>query len=278
MTDRPVTSSALPGVRDSVANEARRLQLQGLVYEPLTRRFFEEAGIRPGMRVVDIGSGAGDVSLLLADLVGSTGDVLGIEHNAELIAVAADRTCGVGSNNVRFVHARAESILLDRQVDAVVGRFVLRELKDPVRFLTNVRALIDPGGIVAFQEKVLAVPVVTVPPIPLIDRIQSWLHAARTAAGVELAIGAKLPQLFRRAGLVPSLRVDAPIGAGSDWLGYEYLAATVRGMLPLLALYNIADEHEVNVDDLADRLRAAAGTDGTVILPPCVGAWATCSV
>src|SRR6478672_10928911 len=115
MTDRPVTSSAFSRVGDSVANEARRLQLQGLVYEPLTRRFFEEAGIGRGMRVVDIGSGAGDVSLLLADLVGSTGDVIGIEHDPELITVAADRARELGSTNVQFVHATADSILLDRR-------------------------------------------------------------------------------------------------------------------------------------------------------------------
>ena len=52
--------------------ETRRLLLQGRLFNPYTRRLLEDAGITSGMKVLDVGSGAGDVALLAAELVGPT--------------------------------------------------------------------------------------------------------------------------------------------------------------------------------------------------------------
>ena len=50
--------------------EVTRLIWQGELFRPFTRRLLEEAGLKPGMRVLDLGSGAGDVAMLAAELVG----------------------------------------------------------------------------------------------------------------------------------------------------------------------------------------------------------------
>jgi precorrin-6B methylase 2 len=55
------------------------------------------------MRILDVGSGAGDVALLLADLVGPTGSIVGIDTNAEILAVARQRVLALGWTNVSFV-------------------------------------------------------------------------------------------------------------------------------------------------------------------------------
>lgn len=55
--------------------EARRLIQQARLYEPSTRWLLERAGLRPGMRVLDVGSGSGDVALLARELVGPEGSV-----------------------------------------------------------------------------------------------------------------------------------------------------------------------------------------------------------
>ncbi len=62
--------------------ETRRLQSQAQILNPSTRRMFEQAGITTGMRVLDVGSGAGDVAMLLADMVGPAGTVTGIRSGA----------------------------------------------------------------------------------------------------------------------------------------------------------------------------------------------------
>ena len=54
-------------------NELRRLDIQGDLYRDITRRAFLDAGIGPGMRVLDIGCGTGDVSLTVAPIVGAEG-------------------------------------------------------------------------------------------------------------------------------------------------------------------------------------------------------------
>ena len=80
--------------------ETRRLTLQHQIYGPITRRLFEAAGIGAGMRVLDIGSGAGDVALLLADLVGPRGRVVGVDLNPAILDTARARAQAAGWQNV----------------------------------------------------------------------------------------------------------------------------------------------------------------------------------
>ena len=83
--------------------EHERLIWQAERFAPLTERLFREAGIGPGQRVLDIGSGVGDVALLAARLVGSSGEVVGIERDARSIARAQARVTDAALHNVRFV-------------------------------------------------------------------------------------------------------------------------------------------------------------------------------
>ena len=71
--------------------ETGRLLRQAKMFGPHTRRLFEDAGILPGMKVLDVGTGAGDVAFIVADLVGRDGTVVGIDTNAELLATARQR-------------------------------------------------------------------------------------------------------------------------------------------------------------------------------------------
>ena len=64
------------------AGETERLRLQARMFAPYTARFLEDAGVSRGMKVLDVGTGAGDVALLVADLVGQEGTVVGVDFNA----------------------------------------------------------------------------------------------------------------------------------------------------------------------------------------------------
>src|SRR5690348_7553116 len=68
--------------------ELDRLKTQARVIDPITRRFFREAGLIAGMRVLDVGSGAGDVAFLVADLVGDSGEVVGVDRAPNAVAAA----------------------------------------------------------------------------------------------------------------------------------------------------------------------------------------------
>ena len=101
--------------------ETRRLMRQAQIYGPITRQFLVSAGIGTGMRVLDVGS----VTLLLADLVGPRGSVVGVEMNPVILETARARVDAVGWTNVTFLDGDVTSIVLDDDFDAVVGRWIL---------------------------------------------------------------------------------------------------------------------------------------------------------
>src|SRR5579863_2368517 len=83
--------------------EHERLIWQASRLAPLTERLFREAGIGPGQRVLDLGSGVGDVAMLVARLVGPSGEVVGIERDPRSIARARVRVAEAGLHNVSFI-------------------------------------------------------------------------------------------------------------------------------------------------------------------------------
>src|SRR6516162_7601298 len=85
---------------------AYRLRLLHGLYGEGTRRVLLEAGLRPGMRVADFGCGVGMVTSLLADLVGPTGSVVGIDSSGAQLAQARERLNTDGAH-IRFVEASA---------------------------------------------------------------------------------------------------------------------------------------------------------------------------
>ena len=79
-----------------------RLRAQARFLEPVTRQFFREAGIRQGMRVLDVGSGAGEVAFLAAEIVGTAGEVVGTDTAPAAVAATTIAARTRGLPNVRF--------------------------------------------------------------------------------------------------------------------------------------------------------------------------------
>jgi SAM-dependent methyltransferase len=256
--------------------ETERLVLQHQIYGPLTRQFLIAAGVTRGMKVLDLGSGAGDVALLLADLVGPEGRVVGVDANPAILETARTRVRAAGWGNVELHQGDVRSLGLAPDFDAVVGRWILMYLPDPAELLRQAQAYLRPGGIVAFQESDLTTPIRTFPPLPLHDRVRTWTARPDGAPGPATDMGLQLRRTFVEAGLdSPHLRLDAPIGGGPDWPGYAYLADSVRSLLPFLEQIGTVTHAEVDVETLEDRLRAeVVGHDGIQILPSVIGAWA----
>src|SRR5215831_1081324 len=91
--------------------EHDRLIRQATLIAPITERFFREAGIGPGQRVVDLGSGVGDVSMVAARVVGPSGEVLGLERDAKSVSRARARVSAAGFSNVRFTQADVSDVV-----------------------------------------------------------------------------------------------------------------------------------------------------------------------
>src|SRR5918911_250078 len=153
------------------AAETQRLIRQAQIYGPHTRQFFATAGITAGMKVLDVGSGAGDVALLLADLVGPRGAVIGVETNPTILDTARARVRAVGWTNVTFLEGDVHSIDLDDDFDAVVGRWVLMYLPDGAAVPNHLPRRWRPGGFVALKENDFPYPPMSFPPAPLHQQV-----------------------------------------------------------------------------------------------------------
>src|SRR5262245_64204453 len=108
-----------------------RLRLLHNVYGPGARRVLLRAGLQPGMRVADLGCGVGMTTALLAELVGPTGEVVGVDFSAAQLAQARELLPAEFSKIVSFVEASAtDTGLLSGSFDLVYSRFLLIHLTD----------------------------------------------------------------------------------------------------------------------------------------------------
>ncbi len=261
--------------------ETERLIRQSDLYASFTRRLLIEAGLGPGMRVLDVGSGAGDVAFMAAGLVGPSGSVVGVDRDPGVLEAARARALRAGLENVTFIEGEVDLFgpddALDRTFDAAVGRLVLMHQKDPASTLRSVSACVRGGGIVAFQEFNCTVrAMATSPPTPLWEEALGWIARALELGGVETEMGFRLRGAFLGAGLPePKTEMNVPVGGGPGWRGPEYATETLKSLLPILDGFGIATPDEVGIDTLAERLRGELVASGGMGKPPeMVSAWA----
>lgn len=256
-------------------DELQRLIDQSRFFGSLTEQVFLSAGLGSGMRALDLGCGAGDVSFLAAKLVGPSGTVIGIDKSAESIAIARDRASKAKLQNVIFIEGDIADLSLEPPVDAVVGRLVLMYLAEPAVALRQLAGQVRPGGVIAFQE-IDTTGARSLPPSPLYEKCIHWIRETVRQGKSELQMGLKLYQTFISAGLpAPQMIMSARIEGGLDSPAYEYVAQTVRSVLPMMERFGVAKAEEVQIETLAQRLRdEVASGGGVVVLPPLVGAWA----
>jgi SAM-dependent methyltransferase len=193
--------------------EHARLMRQAEFLRPLTGRLFREAGIGAGQRVLDLGSGVGDVAMLAAAIVGPSGVVVGVDRDPVSIARARSRVAEAGLQNVQIIEGDATRLRFDEPFDAVVGRFILEWVPDPVAVIRSVAGLVRPGGVIAFHEPVWAPALAVAPQLSLWTASASLLRDTLNRSGADTDIGLVLHRIFRQAGLpMPTVRVEVPIG------------------------------------------------------------------
>src|SRR5215813_10456865 len=255
------------------AAEQERLIRQAAHIAPTTERLFRQAGIGPGQRVLDLGSGVGDVAMLLARIVGPTGEVVGIERDASSIARAKARVAEAGLRNVSFTETDVNEIVSDKPFDAVVGRFILTFLPDPVSVLRSVVRLVHPDGIIAFQEPSWTVMLALGARLPLWFRVRQLIHEILLRSGANPEMGLALYPIFQEVGLpAPKMHLEMPLGNDAGFIG---LTSDL-----LCSLRPLADQHKVslnelgNLDTIPDRICAEVAAANTVAsLIAVVGAW-----
>ena len=272
-SDDPGSASAY--ALGHAGRELERLSTQARLIDPITRRFLREAGIVPGMRVLDVGSGAGDVAILAAELVGAAGEVVGTDRARAAVVAARARVDARALHNVSVREGDPAEMAFERPFDAVIGRYVLEFMPDPAAALRKLAGHVRPGGVMVFHELDLDGGR-SFPSAPLYDQCCRWVDETLRQLGADTRMGIKLHSVFVAAGLpAPSLRLEAVIGGdtnGSDRL--HLMADVARTLLPEMERLGVATAADVGIDTLVARMHDEIAASGSVIVGRSeIGAW-----
>jgi len=266
--------------------EIERLISQADFYRDQSQHLLHLAGLREGMRVLDIGCGPGDVSLLAARIVGPSGHVVGVDRSQDAITLANARAAREGVTNVRFEVCDVQDLTADRVTNgtteafhALIGRFVLMYFSDAALVLRQLMRMLQPNAIVTFQEMDIQIADSSPRGELFASSIQRIWEAFRFA-GVDLRTGLRQARIFRDAGLpVPSMHMEVRADTGPDAFIYQHITETTRTLLETIQRADISTSEAVGIDTLKARLREEAlRNDATMLSPGIVGAWTRVAV
>jgi ubiquinone/menaquinone biosynthesis C-methylase UbiE len=254
--------------------ELERLRRQARLVNPITRQFLIEAGIGPGMHVLDVGSGAGDVAFLAAELVGASGQVVGVDRSPDALALARYRVKEQSLVNVTFHQSELSAMAFDQHFDAAIGRYVLCFQPDPAALLRSISSLVRPGGIVLFHEpdrKQMR----SYPPIPTYDNMSEWIDETFGRTGMDVRMGIKLYSTFVAAGLAgPTMRLHAVIGGAKALEEVHFEADVAVTLAAAMERTGVATADELGADSLVERITQEMSANASVIVGRAdIGAW-----
>lgn len=113
---------------------------------PVSRRLLDAAQIRPGSKVLDIGTGIGEPAITAARVVGDRGYVIGTDVSPAMVELARKRAERERVSNARFLLSDGLADVPDGPYDAVVSRWGMMFFADLDKVLGGVCALLRPGG------------------------------------------------------------------------------------------------------------------------------------
>lgn len=185
---------------DENQKELDRLKFQAATERELEKGMLLKAGLREGMRVLDVACGPGLVSCDIAQMVGSSGHVTGIDISPDLLIEARQVAQSRNINNVEFEQGNVYDLhLADNQYDFVYARFLFQHLEKPMEALTQILKVLKPGGvlvIVDVDDDWLTVH----PSIETFDSFKRRAARSQANRGGDRFIGRKLGSLLTQAG------------------------------------------------------------------------------
>ena len=256
--------------------EIERLQLQARCFEGLTRRLIRESGIGRGMRVLDLGAGPGDVAFLVAEAVGPTGSVVGVDREERSVALARRRAAEAGYSNVAFTVAGDDALPADAPFDAAIGRFVLIHQRDPTTMIRRSAAVVRSGGVVAFLEPAIHCDGHSFPELELTSAAAGSIKRFMLTALPSPDVAGRMIRCFIEAGLPePKVLWESVVVGSKDDIWLRSFMLTYKTLLPLMQKFGTVDPRVGDPDTLAERIVAETiARRAQTVTGPFASAWA----
>lgn len=242
---------------------AERLILLNEIFGPGTQELLRTAGLSVGMRVAEVGCGTGLVALWMAGIVGPAGAVAAVDLSSEQLGVAERNAAAAGLENVSFHQASAYGTNLPREsFDLVYSRFLMCHVPEPVRALTEMRALLKPGGILVCEDHDNG-GIFTEPPTRAYKRLVEISDAVNRAHGLNSNVGLELPRLAREAGFQnPDVRVKQI--ASLRGRSKRFWEITLREAAPAILAAGACSAEEL--ESICGEMRKIANDDSVLLM------------
>ena len=239
---------------------AARLAVLGRTLAASSESFLKRTGLRPGVRVLDVGCGSGELTGWMAELVGPA-EVVGIDVDLTVLSIARERWSEHPAPP-RFVLADAAALppALGR-FDVVYARFLLSHQTDPLSVLCQLRELCRPGGVVAVED--VDIPAMFCRPrSAAYDRATELYCLAAAARGAHPRLGPRLAGLFDLAGF-EAVEAAAIHPAFRDGEGKRMAELTLRSIRDAVLASELIDEDDF--DEILDELQRLTDDPTTLI-------------
>lgn len=247
-----------------------RLSVLARVMAASTSALLDRLGPLAGATVIDAGCGGGDVSFELARRVGPRGRVIGLDMDAQKLALAREEAAALGLDNIEFVQASVLDPWPVEEAALVHARFLLTHVPEPEAVLARARAALADGGAIAVQDIDYDGQFCD-PPCAAFDRAGALYVAAAQRAGGDPFIGRRLGRLLEGAGFTAvDTALTQPFGRGGDVA--EVACLTFEAIAGAVEQAGLAGPDEIA--RVTRELRAfAAAPDATLSLPRIFQAW-----
>jgi ubiquinone/menaquinone biosynthesis C-methylase UbiE len=187
--------------------EMTRLQTQAEEFSSSTEESMMKLGIKPDMKVADIGCGTGSVSFMISPMVGELGQVVGVDSNQYAINYCNEIARSQGILNAKFIISDAASLDFESHTfDVSYSRFLFQHVKDASQALREMVRVTKPGGVVMVEDCDLFTWLLY-PKNESVSKLWHWYESIQLERGTDPEIGRKLYAMFLDEGLEPSVDV-----------------------------------------------------------------------
>lgn len=223
---------------------AERLDLINQVFSPYSQYFLTDIGLKPGMKVIELGCGTGIMTSWIAKHVGNNGHVIAVDASSEQLRYAEMNAKKQGLSNIEFVNINAEEINFEKEsFDFAYSKLLLMHLQNPALILNKLYQILKPKGILSCEEPT-ASSLLTHPHNESIEKMNMHFIRLGEKRGIDFNIGDKLPELFINLSLsLIRPRFIQPII--SIKMAKEFLLLGVKEISDTMIKENIISEQEL---------------------------------
>ncbi len=272
MSETTVQTKSNVGEYSLATGEAavRRLTALHRVYSPAGQRVLRRAGLTSGMTAADFGCGVGATTRTLAEMVGDSGSVTGIDMSAPQLEQGRALCKAEGISHVTFLEASADATGLPRNsFDLAYCRFLLLHLTDPAACLREMLAVLKPGGILVVEDGDLTAAGSI--PASAIHWFADLFGRLGPTRGLDYAMSKRLYHLVKAVGIrEPEIEIHQPVLARGE---ERYLPQwSVEEAAPAFVAAGLVTDQEIR-EILADMDRDTQDSDILVLCPPMSIVW-----